>query len=259
MPTLCAFPRLTQPFFLFFLVSWVRHRDIHVLTVGRFTFTNDDRFEAHHEDGSNEWVLKLRYPTTNDSGIYECQINTKPTRTQLITLDVVEPQAVITAGHELYLNLGSRLQLTCRVVNAPTTSEFLLWYHEEKVANYDVEHVEVTMSHVNGTTVSTLTLEEAQVHNSGTYTCSPSNAREASVLVHVLRAGEHPAAMQTNASISCLLRLPSPSLSTICLLCSCCLLQQTGLASLLRAHSSALSMSFATVATACAVTLVWVS
>ncbi|XP_047497807.1 zwei Ig domain protein zig-8-like [Penaeus chinensis] len=71
------------------IVSWVRHRDIHVLTVGRFTFTNDDRFEAHHEDGSNEWVLKLRFPTTNDSGIYECQINTKPTRTQLISLDVV--------------------------------------------------------------------------------------------------------------------------------------------------------------------------
>ncbi|XP_069988599.1 uncharacterized protein [Penaeus vannamei] len=69
-------------------VSWVRHRDIHVLTVGRFTFTNDERFEAHHEDGSNEWLLKLRFPTTNDSGTYECQINTKPTRTQLISLDV---------------------------------------------------------------------------------------------------------------------------------------------------------------------------
>ncbi|MPC48843.1 hypothetical protein E2C01_042628 [Portunus trituberculatus] len=41
-------------------VSWVRHHDIHVLTVGRFTFTNDDRFEVHHDDGSNEWLLRLR-------------------------------------------------------------------------------------------------------------------------------------------------------------------------------------------------------
>ncbi|CAL4094986.1 unnamed protein product, partial [Meganyctiphanes norvegica] len=77
-------------------VSWVRHRDIHVLTVGRFTFTNDERFEAHHEDGSNEWVLRLRSPTVADSGIYECQVNTKPTITQLITLKVLEPRAVIT-------------------------------------------------------------------------------------------------------------------------------------------------------------------
>uniref|UniRef100_A0A182K7W2 Ig-like domain-containing protein n=1 Tax=Anopheles christyi TaxID=43041 RepID=A0A182K7W2_9DIPT len=29
-------------------VSWVRHRDIHLLTVGRYTYTSDQRFEAMH-------------------------------------------------------------------------------------------------------------------------------------------------------------------------------------------------------------------
>ncbi|XP_050734193.1 zwei Ig domain protein zig-8-like [Eriocheir sinensis] len=182
-------------------VSWVRHHDIHVLTVGRFTFTNDDRFEVHHDDGSNEWLLRLRSPTTNDSGTYECQINTKPTITQLINLVVLEPRAVITAGSELYLDRGSTLRLTCQVRDAPSPSEFLLWYHEQKqVANYEVEKVEVSVgADDNGTTVSTLTLEDAQVHNSGLYTCSPSNAKPSSIRVHVL-SGEHPAAMQTNSS-----------------------------------------------------------
>ncbi|XP_063590195.1 zwei Ig domain protein zig-8-like [Penaeus indicus] len=215
-------------------VSWVRHRDIHVLTVGRFTFTNDDRFVALHEDGSNAWILSLKSPSTNDSGIYECQINTKPTLSQMITLDVVagaearapppdgsaeeaippadtetqarsssrlirvkcegiwclmKPQAIITAGRELYVDAGSSLSLTCQIVNAPAAPEFLLWYHEQQVANY-VEHVHVDTNHVNGTTTSTLVLDEARVHNSGKYTCSASNAREASIMVHVL-SGEY--------------------------------------------------------------------
>ncbi|XP_050695560.1 zwei Ig domain protein zig-8-like [Eriocheir sinensis] len=186
-------------------VSWVRHHDIHVLTVGRFTFTNDDRFEVHHDDGSNEWLLRLRSPSTNDTGIYECQINTKPTITQLIHLEVLEPRAVITAGQELYLDRGSTLRLTCQVLDAPSTSDFLLWYHEQKVANYEVEKVEVNVRVNNDTTISTLTLRDAQVHNSGQYTCSPSNARPASIRVHVL-SGEHPAAMQTNGAQT----LPGP-------------------------------------------------
>lgn len=59
--SLChAFGSRITDFWVLFQVSWVRNRDIHVLTVGRFTFTNDDRFFSHHEDGSNEWVLRLR-------------------------------------------------------------------------------------------------------------------------------------------------------------------------------------------------------
>ncbi|XP_042862719.1 zwei Ig domain protein zig-8-like [Penaeus japonicus] len=202
-------------------VSWVRHRDIHVLTVGRFTFTNDDRFVALHEDGSNAWILNLRSPTTNDTGTYECQINTKPTLSQLITLDVVEPQAIITAGRELYVDAGSSLSLTCQIVNAPAAPEFLLWYHEQQVANY-VEHVHVDTSHVNGTTTSTLVLDEARVHNSGKYTCSASNAREASITVHVL-SGEEPRAMQTNGAGGMLLPLPHSPLLFL-LTGICCLL-----------------------------------
>ncbi|XP_068230476.1 uncharacterized protein [Palaemon carinicauda] len=67
-----------------------------------------------------------------------------------------------------------------------------------------MEKVRVSVENLNGSIISTLTLEDAQPANSGTYTCNPSNATPASVLVHVLR-GEHPAAMQTNGAFICLM------------------------------------------------------
>ncbi|XP_076039262.1 uncharacterized protein LOC143024353 [Oratosquilla oratoria] len=183
-------------------VSWVRHRDIHVLTVGHFTFTNDGRFEAYNEDGSNEWVLTIRFPTKSDTGIYECQVNTKPITSQLILLEVVQPRAVIVSGREVYLNQGSTLHLRCNVFDAPRPLDFLLWYHGQKVASYEDARVHIEVVEDDNGTWSTLNLEAATEKDSGTYVCSPSNTREAAVRVHVLRNGEHPAAMQTNGGPS---------------------------------------------------------
>lgn len=55
-------------------VSWVRHRDIHLLTVGRYTYTSDQRFKAIHHPHSEDWILQIKYPQHRDSGIYECQV-----------------------------------------------------------------------------------------------------------------------------------------------------------------------------------------
>lgn len=52
----------------FLKVSWVRHRDIHLLTVGRYTYTSDQRFEAIHSPHTEEWTLRIRYAQRKDSG-----------------------------------------------------------------------------------------------------------------------------------------------------------------------------------------------
>ncbi|ROT64783.1 hypothetical protein C7M84_017271 [Penaeus vannamei] len=52
-------------------VSWIRHRDIHLLTVGRFTYTSDDRFSALHSVGSEDWLLKIHYLQERDAGKYD--------------------------------------------------------------------------------------------------------------------------------------------------------------------------------------------
>lgn len=72
-----------------FQVSWVRHRDIHLLTVGRYTYTSDQRFEAMHSPHTEEWTLRIRYAQRKDSGIYECQISTTPPIGHFVYLTVV--------------------------------------------------------------------------------------------------------------------------------------------------------------------------
>ena len=67
----------------------MRHRDIHLLTVGRYTYTSDQRFEALHAPHSEEWTLKIREPQKKDSGVYECQISTTPPISHPVFLNVV--------------------------------------------------------------------------------------------------------------------------------------------------------------------------
>lgn len=42
-------------------VTWIRHRDVHILTVGEYTYTTDERFVARHNRDTGEWVLLIKY------------------------------------------------------------------------------------------------------------------------------------------------------------------------------------------------------
>jgi hypothetical protein len=59
-------------------VSWIRKKDLHILTSENFVFSGDQRFAVIHQPDSAEWNLKIEYATQKDSGIYECQVNTEP-------------------------------------------------------------------------------------------------------------------------------------------------------------------------------------
>ncbi|KAK6623993.1 hypothetical protein RUM44_010851 [Polyplax serrata] len=54
-------------------ISWVRRRDWHILTSGMFTYTNDERFQVLHGEGSDDWTLQIKYVQKRDNGTYECQ------------------------------------------------------------------------------------------------------------------------------------------------------------------------------------------
>ena len=69
-------------------VSWVRHRDVHILAVGGNTFTSDGRFSARAEEDSGRFVLALKAVRPEDEGAYQCQISTKPTKVFDINLRV---------------------------------------------------------------------------------------------------------------------------------------------------------------------------
>nr|ACQ57828.1 IP15667p [Drosophila melanogaster] len=57
-------------------VSWMRKRDLHILTTNIYTYTGDQRFSVIHPPGSEDWDLKIDYAQPRDSGVYECQLTT---------------------------------------------------------------------------------------------------------------------------------------------------------------------------------------
>lgn len=62
------------------MVFWIRNSDLQILTAGLITFSSDSRFKVNHENSvdENDWSLLITNVKTQDSGIYECQINTDP-------------------------------------------------------------------------------------------------------------------------------------------------------------------------------------
>ncbi|KAK3851445.1 hypothetical protein Pcinc_041905 [Petrolisthes cinctipes] len=110
----------------------IRHRDLHVLTVGSFTFTTDGRFSAHRDESTGDWILVLRFLNPQTRGLYECTISTKPVTATSVKLSVVVPSVELLGGGDVYLDRGSTLNLTCMVHLSPKPPDFILWYHRDK-------------------------------------------------------------------------------------------------------------------------------
>ncbi|XP_076261687.1 zwei Ig domain protein zig-8-like isoform X4 [Rhynchophorus ferrugineus] len=194
-------------------VSWIRHRDIHILTVSSYTYTSDQRFQANHHPESDEWTLQIKWAQKRDAGIYECQISTQPVRSYFVNLNVVVPTAQILGGPDLHVDKGSTINLTCSIKFSPEPPAYIFWYHHDDVISYDSSRGGVSVITEKGdVTTSFLLIQHADISDSGKYSCSPSNADVASVRVHVLN-GERPAAMQTGSA-----RLSKSSLNIVALL-----------------------------------------
>ncbi|XP_049822414.1 hemicentin-2-like [Aethina tumida] len=173
-------------------VSWIRRRDAHILTVDRYTFIADDRFQAFLVEATDTWTLQVKYVQARDAGQYECQVSTEPKMSHFITLNVVVPKIEIPGGNERFVKTGSPVQLKCVITQSLEEPAYIFWYHNgERVLKNDIR----MEREGSETTVSTLIIYHTRHEDSGNYTCSPSNLDSASVLLHVLN-GEHPAAMQ---------------------------------------------------------------
>lgn len=178
-------------------VSWIRRRDAHILTVDRYTFIADDRFQAFLVEATDTWTLQVKYVQARDAGQYECQVSTEPKMSHFITLNVVVPKIEILGESDIYAQTGSTVHLKCVITQSLEEPAYIFWYHDnERVLNYDRNVLDIRMERISpDTTVGTLIIYHGRPSDSGNYTCSPSNLDSASVLLHVLN-GEHPAAMQ---------------------------------------------------------------
>ncbi|XP_030566590.1 zwei Ig domain protein zig-8 [Drosophila novamexicana] len=197
-------------------VSWMRKRDLHILTTNIYTYTGDQRFSVLHPPNSDDWDLKIDYAQTRDSGIYECQVNTEPKINLAITLEITAEndmrdinseklyynskaaRAKILGSTEIHVKRDSTIALACSV-NIHASS--VLWYHGSAIVDFDSLRggISLETEKTDAGTTSRLMLTRASLRDSGNYTCVPNAAVPASVRVHVL-TGEQPAAMQTSVA-----------------------------------------------------------
>ncbi|KPJ19349.1 hypothetical protein RR48_01888 [Papilio machaon] len=201
------------------IVSWIRRKDYHLLTVGLTTYSSDQRFQAIHLQHSEDWTLKVKFVQKRDAGIYECQVSSHPPTSIFLRLDVIEARAQISGPTEKYLKPGSTLRLQCSVVQTTEAPAFVFWYHNSRMINYDfIDHhrdalffteglrafllLRTSKYHnsrminydlergINVTTdpaqrLSDLLIPAASVSHAGNYTCVPNNAVPASIYVHI--------------------------------------------------------------------------
>ncbi|XP_068238752.1 hemicentin-1-like [Palaemon carinicauda] len=213
-------------------VSWIRRRDLHVLTTDSFTYTTDSRFRAIHLPTSPYWILQVDDPQVNDSGIYECQVSTQPKTFKKFTLLVVEPRATIQGLGEVFMKTGSDINITCVITGATIETSPVTWYHAmPKLGKSKVEEVNsgmrggIQLITDRMTGYSWLLVANATWRDAGIYTCSPRDAIPASITVHLLD-DEIPAAMQGDVQPS---GSPDGSSSTASSASSCLLLSFTSL------------------------------
>ncbi|XP_076066122.1 uncharacterized protein LOC143039764 [Oratosquilla oratoria] len=178
------------------LVSWIRHRDLHLLTVDHYTYTSDQRFQALYEASTGDWVLLVASVQPRDQGTYECQIGTTPPRSHFVHLHIMEPQTLILGGSDSHINTGSTINLTCLVLYHPKPPDSISWYHSGQEISYDSARGGVSVVTERGeATHSSLMVQNAVPKDSGNYTCQPSGSPSATIYVHVLN--EHRAAMHS--------------------------------------------------------------
>lgn len=96
---------------------------------------------------------------------------------------VAEAHAEIDGGPEKYVKSGSTLRLTCHLRQSSVTPDFVFWYQDERMINYEGAPGVKVMSDAAS---STLVIERAQSVHSGNYSCVPYNVNPSSVVVHIL-------------------------------------------------------------------------
>lgn len=184
------------------VITWARLADdarpYTVLTIGDTNYISNERFSIEKPIRHDNWNLRIRSVELEDAGLYECQATTHPPQSVFLTLRVVAAFAEIVGTKDKVFNSGSRLQLVCVLTLATSKPDYIFWYHNDRMINFD-KGISVKEDEAG----STLTMVNVSVAHSGNYSCQPRDLRPDSVLVTILSERQNPDALQdktTNTS-----------------------------------------------------------
>ena len=116
-------------------MSWFRKKGgkLDVLTVGRSTFSADDRYVVRRQ--ADNWRLRVRPTLKRDNGTYVCQVSTHPPVLLLTHLRVIVPHVrLLEDGNgngkgEKHYKPGSTIELHCVVRNYLEEFGPVSWRH----------------------------------------------------------------------------------------------------------------------------------
>ncbi|KAG7206661.1 hypothetical protein KM043_000337 [Ampulex compressa] len=210
------------------VVSWMRSKDLHILTSADFAFSSDKRFGPQHTPGSDAWTLRLDSARKTDSGKYECQVNTEPKIMYAVQLSVRDPDkpegydephsqqtrisyestapvAAIMGPREQRVPSGSTITLRCVVLSPYQTRPIrgVQWLRDNKLLTFQAARGGINVETERGSarTVSELTLATVTLNDVGKYSCRPTEGR-ADTIVLIVEPGERTEAMQRDAGYS---------------------------------------------------------
>lgn len=193
-------------------LSFFRLKDYSLLFVGRHPHITDKRFSVLVSDNRRKWTLKLQSIKPQDGGLYECQVNTRPTPIGLvINVTVVSGRASIYPDDPvIYLNVGGQLSLRCVIETGPVAPQFILWYRDDRLVEYSQGVDAVVSIQSNGSAhTSHLEVRNVSVADTGQYRCGSDLTSEAAVQVYVveedfksLSLGSHEEAVRKDSGMS---------------------------------------------------------
>lgn len=189
-------------------VSWIRKRDLHILTMGSAVYSNDRRIEVLRPNGTTamrsnnrgDWILKIQSATVDDSGVYECQINTEPKKSKAYVIHVVVSKAKILGDRDVLVQVGSDINLTCRAEESPEAPDTVIWYRDKTKVDDLLTRGGISVVTESRRRTSTLLVSKVTKADAGNYTCVPSNAQADSVSVHVIDGADPRANMMAGAA-----------------------------------------------------------
>ncbi|XP_068910093.1 lachesin-like isoform X2 [Tenebrio molitor] len=206
------------------VVSWIRSRDLHILTSGPFTFSSDSRFEPVPSSAGDFWGLRIRGVHLSDTGQYECQVNTDPKMSLAFNLTVSGGrklegsnskwvgQALIKGPSEVYVRDGSLVTFTCEISPLSvaslqsgahgvfmTAKPKVRWLHDNKELLFEASDPHISMRTLYGErslkVIGVLKISKVSWRDSGQYTCLQMSVKPDSIRLFVVES-EHSEAMQ---------------------------------------------------------------
>ncbi|CAL4065230.1 unnamed protein product, partial [Meganyctiphanes norvegica] len=184
-------------------VTWIRRRDIHILSVGTHTYTSDERFKVVHPVGSDDWTLEIAPVTFRDEGVYECQVSSSPKISLPVLLAVETVKNGFLVANEVHGSDWERILIVTKQKNRLDDFSQINWFRDSVRLNYDSPRggVSLEIEKTPVRTTSKILITAARAQDQGNYTCAPQYAGAASVMVYLVN-GEEPAAVQTGSSMT---------------------------------------------------------